>query len=118
MNLLAEVPGEKYTEEINQIKLSCNLNLAMCYLQLKKYSLAAENCNRALRIDENNVKALFRRGKSKYAQKLYEEAKKDFELAIEKDPGNTAAKKQRNLCDKQIKYQKEKEKKMYARMFS
>merc|ERR1711879_989878 len=118
INLLTKVPGEKFTEEIEQIKLSCHLNLAMCYLHLKKNKLATENCNMALRIDENNVKALFRRGKSKYAQKLFEEAKKDFELAVEKDPSNTAAKKQRNLCDKQIQYQKEKEKKMYAKMFA
>lgn len=90
----------------------------MCYINLKKHNLATENCNLAIRIDENNVKAYFRRGKSKYAQKQFEDAKKDFAIAFEKDPSNTTAKKQMNLCDKQIANQKEREKKMYAKMFA
>jgi len=118
INLLAEVPGEKYKEEIDRTKLSCYLNLAMSYINLKKFQLAIENCNLALRLEENNVKALFRRGKAKYGMKQYPEAKEDFELALQHDADNTAAKKQANLCDKQIKLQREREKKMYAKMFS
>lgn len=118
MNLLAEVPGEKYKEEIEQTRLSCFLNLAMSYINVKKYQLAIENCNLALRIEENNTKALFRRGKGKYCQKLYEEAKVDFDLVLRYDESNTQAKKQRNLCDQQIKLQKDREKKMYSKMFN
>jgi len=118
INLLSEIPGDKFTEDINTTKLSCHLNLGMCYINLKKYKLCIENCNMALRIDENNVKALFRRGKSKYLMKQYEEAKKDFVAAVDIDPSNTAAKKQINLCDKQMHLQKEREKKMYAKMFA
>jgi len=118
INLLAEVPGDKYTEEIDRTKLSCYLNLAMSYINLKKFQLAIENCNLALRLEENNVKALFRRGKAKYGLKQFAEAKEDFELALQYEPDNTATKKQRALCDKQMKLQRDREKKMYAKMFS
>jgi len=118
INLLAEVQGEKYTEEITRTQLSCYLNLAMSYLNLKKFSLSIENCNLALRLEEKNVKALFRRGKAKFGLKQYAEAKEDFELALQYEPTNTTAKKQSALCDKQMKLQRDREKKMYAKMFS
>jgi len=118
INLLAEVAGEKLQEEVQQVKLACHLNLAVGYLQLKKFTLAIENCNMALRIDETNVKAFFRRGKGYYMTKKYIEAKEDFQKAVDLDPSNTQAKKQILLCDKQMQLEKEREKKMYSKMFA
>ena len=118
LTLLMEIPGDKFSDEIQQTKLTCYLNLSMCYLNLKKYSFAVDNCESALRIDEKNVKAFFRMGKANYALKKYEDAKKNFSSLLQLEPENKDAIKQLALTDKAIKIQQENEKKMYANMFA
>ena len=94
------------------------MNLAQCYINLKQYNLAVGNCDLALRLDVNNTKALFRRGKAYYSLKKFEDAKKDFAEVVVKDPSNTLAAKQITVVDKAIALEKQKEKQMYAKMFS
>ena len=42
----------------------CHANKAEAYLRLKEYQSAAESASKALELDENNVKARYRRGKA------------------------------------------------------
>lgn len=94
------------------------MNLAQSYLNLKQYNLAISNCDYALRLDSNNTKAIFRRGKANYSLRKFDEAKKDFAEVVAKDPSNTLAAKQIAVVDKAIALEKQKEKQMYAKMFS
>jgi len=99
------------------LRLAAYLNLAMCYLKMQEPSQALENCDKALEMDESNEKALFRRGEARFAMKEFEKARGDFQRVVQLYPANKAAKSQVALCQKQIKEQHEKDKRLYANMF-
>jgi len=104
--------------EVKQIKLACYLNLALCYLKSPgKETKVIQNCDEALTLEPNNVKALFRRGSAYLANKEYEKAKKDFKAALQSDPNNKAAQRQLAIAEKRIQEQAQKEKNMCAKMF-
>lgn len=72
----------------------------------------------ALEIEKSNVKALFRRAQCHVQLSKLEDARKDLDAALQIEPNNAAVKKELALVEKKIAAQKEKEKKMYSKMFS
>ncbi|XP_030645977.1 peptidyl-prolyl cis-trans isomerase FKBP4 [Chanos chanos] len=104
-------------EKARTLRLAAHLNLAMCYLKLQEGSPAYENCNKALELDENNEKALFRRGEALFVMKEFDRARADFQRVTQLYPANKAAKSQVLLCQKHMKEQHEKDKRLYANMF-
>ncbi|KAJ8411227.1 hypothetical protein AAFF_G00172330 [Aldrovandia affinis] len=99
------------------LRLAAHLNLAMCYLKMHEQSQALESCDKALELDDCNEKALFRRGEALFAMKEFERARMDFQKVVQLYPANKAAKAQVVLCQRQIKEQHEKDKRLYANMF-
>ena len=57
---------EENKEKRNTIKLATHLNIAMCQIKLGDYTAAREECDNALELDVNNVKAYFRRATVRY----------------------------------------------------
>ncbi|XP_053741301.1 peptidyl-prolyl cis-trans isomerase FKBP4 [Synchiropus splendidus] len=112
----SSLSGEEETKA-KALKLAAHLNLAMCYLKLQEPNQALESCDKALEMDGSNEKALFRRGEALYGMKEFERAKEDFQRVLQLYPANKAAKSQVVLCQKQIKEQREKDKRIYANMF-
>eukprot|EP00958_Prasinococcus_capsulatus_P007906 scaffold740_cov405-Prasinococcus_capsulatus_cf.AAC.9 len=66
--------------------LRCNKAAALLKLQL--FSPALAECNQALRIDPDSVKALFRRAQARRGLKLYSQAVEDLEKALRLEPRN------------------------------
>ena len=64
--------------KVEDLRLSCFLNLAQCHLKTADYSAAAETASKALEIDPVNCKALYRRGVARLKQGFLEEAKADL----------------------------------------
>ncbi|XP_034942367.1 FK506-binding protein 59 isoform X2 [Chelonus insularis] len=108
---------DKAKEERDKILLAGYLNLALFYLKSNEHFEAKNVCTKALEMDINNEKALFRRGQALLALSLPEEAIKDFEKIKEIEPKNTAAIKQISVCSSMIRKNHEKDKKLYANMF-
>lgn len=98
--------------------LAAHLNLAMSYLKMDDCFQAVEQCNKALELDTKNVKAIFRRGQARVQTSEYEEAKVDFEEVLALEPDNKAAKNQVTICNQRIKQFNDKQKKLYAGMFT
>lgn len=99
------------------LQLAAHLNLAMCFLKLQEPNQALENCDKALEMDAANEKALFRRGEALFGMKEFDRARDDFQRVVQLYPSNKAAKSQVALCQKRIKEQHEKDKRIYANMF-
>ncbi|XP_054159035.1 peptidyl-prolyl cis-trans isomerase FKBP4-like [Oppia nitens] len=103
--------------QTNELLLAGYLNLAMAYIKVENYLDAIKNCDKALDIDADNVKGLFRRGQAYFGQKDYELSRTDFNAVLKLDPNNKAAKNQLTLSVAAIKAQLDKEKTTYRNMF-
>lgn len=104
-------------QEVNSLKLSANLNLSLSYLKLQNYFDARDSATEALKFDENNEKAYFRRGQALLSLGEPHLATKDFNEVLRLEPNNKAGQAQLVACQKQIKEQLSREKKIYANMF-
>ena len=104
-------------EEVNGVKLSLNLNLALAYLKLENPDQALRVCNEAIGIDDSNTKALYRRASVYYEKKSWDLANKDVKAALKIAPDDKAVKKLQQKIEAQLQRQKQKEKKMAQKMF-
>ncbi|XP_036145842.1 FK506-binding protein 59 [Monomorium pharaonis] len=104
-------------KEKDSLLIAGHLNLALCYLKTNENLLARDECTKALELDPQNEKALFRRGQAHLGLSSPEIAVNDFQEVLKVSPKNTAASKQILICNALIKKQLAKEKKLYANMF-
>uniref|UniRef100_A0A8C5PJ70 peptidylprolyl isomerase n=1 Tax=Leptobrachium leishanense TaxID=445787 RepID=A0A8C5PJ70_9ANUR len=96
---------------------AASLNLAACFLKLGEHRNALEHCNKALEMDSNNEKGLFRRGEAYFGINEPERARDDFAKVVQLYPGNKAARAHIGQCQVRIRQQQERERKIYANMF-
>ncbi|XP_053980560.1 protein unc-45 homolog B [Hylaeus volcanicus] len=80
----------KLTDEDNSEKAVYYKNRAAAYLKQKEYNKAVMDCDEALKICQNDPKALFRRCQALEALERFEEAYRDARYIISADPGNKA----------------------------
>ncbi|KAG9080939.1 hypothetical protein FS749_007849 [Ceratobasidium sp. UAMH 11750] len=66
------------------------LNRAAAYLKLNKNEDAERDCSTVLKLQPNNVKAMFRRAQARVGLGKLTEARADLVIAAKADPGNTA----------------------------
>jgi len=97
------VQEEKYEEAVKYysqcIVFNANepvpfVNRALCYLKLDKPKKAESDCSKALNLQPNNIKALFRRAMARKAGEKYKESLQDLTTLIKLDPKNTVAQKE------------------------
>lgn len=109
--------SEEEKAPAKEVELAGHLNLAMCYLKMADYVQARAHCDKALGVDKDNVKGLFRRGQALVKLNEPELARADFQRVLQLDPANKAAAHQAQLCLAQIRQARAHEKKIYANMF-
>nr|GEV99139.1 peptidyl-prolyl cis-trans isomerase FKBP42 [Tanacetum cinerariifolium] len=107
----------KYQDMALAVKNPCHLNIAACLIKLKRYEEAIAQCTIVLAEDQNNVKALFRRGKAKSELGQTDAAREDFLKARKFAPEDKAISKELRVLaeDDKIVYQKQKE--LYKGLF-
>jgi len=98
--------------------LAARLNLAACQLKLGDNSKVVEHCNEALSLQADSTKAFFRRAQAYQAKKDYSLAVADFNKVVELEPANKAAKNGVAACKREQQKEHQREKKLYANMFS
>lgn len=117
-----EVSREHLEEEVQQklepTALSCFLNTAACQLKMQLWQDALDSCNEAVELNEANTKALFRRAQAWQGLKEYSKAMIDLKKAQEITPEDKAISNEMKRVQLKIQEEKEKEKKIYAKMFA
>uniref|UniRef100_A0A8C1IV06 peptidylprolyl isomerase n=1 Tax=Cyprinus carpio TaxID=7962 RepID=A0A8C1IV06_CYPCA len=105
-------------KKLEPTALSCILNTAACKLKLKLWQEAIESCDEALELNQTNTKALFRRAQAWQGLKEFNKAMGDLKKAQEIAPDDKAIGNEMLKLKQQVKEEKEKEKKIYAKMFA
>ncbi|XP_068181639.1 peptidyl-prolyl cis-trans isomerase D [Antennarius striatus] len=117
-----EVSGDQLEEEVQQklepTALSCHLNTAACMLKMQQWQDALDSCNEALEINHTNTKALFRRAQAWQGLKEYSKAMNDLKTAQGIAPEDKAITNEMKRVQLKVQEEKEKEKKIYAKMFA
>ncbi|XP_078437287.1 FKBP-type peptidyl-prolyl cis-trans isomerase family protein [Wolffia australiana] len=107
----------KYRDMALAVKNPCHLNTAACLIKLKRYGDAIGQCSIVLAEDENNVKALFRRGKARAELGQTDSAKEDFQKAKKLSPEDKTIIKELRLLAEQERALYQKQKEIYKGIF-
>ncbi|XP_057802761.1 peptidyl-prolyl cis-trans isomerase FKBP42-like isoform X2 [Salvia miltiorrhiza] len=107
----------KYRDMALAVKNPCHLNMAACLIKLKRYDEAIAQCGIVLVEDENNVKALFRRGKARAELGQVDAAREDFLKARKYAPEDKAIAKELRLLAEHDKAVYQKQKELYKGLF-
>ncbi|XAR63457.1 Peptidylprolyl isomerase [Bertholletia excelsa] len=107
----------KYRDMALAVKNPCHLNMAACLIKLKRYEEAITQCSIVLVEDENNVKALFRRGKARSELGQTDAAREDFLKAKKFTPEDKAIARELRLLAEHDKAVYQKQKELYKGLF-
>nr|GMD45344.1 peptidyl-prolyl cis-trans isomerase FKBP42 [Ipomoea batatas] len=107
----------KYRDMALAVKNPCHLNMAACLLKLNRYDEAIAQCSIVLVEDENNVKALFRRGKARAELGQTDAAREDFLKARKFAPQDKAISQELRLLAEHDKAVYQKQKELYKGLF-
>ena len=67
------------------------MNIALCLMKLKEWKKAKSICSKIIEVDDDVVKAWYRRGECSMNLEKFDEAKDDFLQVIRLDSTNKAA---------------------------
>lgn len=109
--------GNDIAEDSKELYINCHNNAAMCLLKIKSYGATVTACSSVLKVDNKNVKALYRRGVALTKTEDFSQARKDLAAAYNIDKDNKAVRKAYNDLKVNIAAAKQKEKNMFANMF-
>ncbi|NWV90114.1 RPAP3 protein, partial [Machaerirhynchus nigripectus] len=88
-------------------------NRASAFYRMKKFSVAESDCNLALALDKNYIKAYARRGAARFALKNLQGAKEDYEKVLELDANNFEAKNELKKIDQALSSKENSEQKEF-----
>ena len=108
---------ESLENKIGVLRIILYNNMAECHLNRKNYEHAITLCCKVLKKDENNVKALYRRGIAYGNLKNVEKAVEDLKKVLSIDPNNSLAREKYNLYNEQWQAANERYERIVKRMF-
>ncbi|XP_035734198.1 peptidyl-prolyl cis-trans isomerase FKBP4-like [Vespa mandarinia] len=104
-------------KNINTLRIILYNNLAGCHIIRENYEHVIKLCNKILEKDENNIKALYRRGVAYGKLRNIENAVFDLKKVVTLEPHNAAAKEQFLIYNQKLQEANQKCKDMIKRMF-
>ena len=115
--LVGKEPPLNILEEVTKLKCQCYLNLGACQMQAENYSAVIDNCSKALCLDSNNIKGLYRRAQALCKLDDYTSAVEDLKKAKTLEKGNTAVDRLLVVAEAKVKSQEEKMSHAMSKMF-
>ena len=110
--------SDEEKKSIFSLHLSCNLNAAASCVKLEKWKDAIKYADDALKLEETNVKAMWRKAQALRSQGDTDDAKDVVIKAIRLDPKNKALRDELELIRKDFAAQSEKQKALFGTMFT
>lgn len=104
-------------EQCKSLLMALQTNLSMVCFQQQKYSQSANVASKALEVDPDNVKALYRRAIANRKRGFADEAKKDLKKAVSLDPQNTTVRKEWVVLKKELEDSKKAQKESLRKAF-
>jgi tetratricopeptide (TPR) repeat protein len=105
------------SDAVDVLKLSLFNNSAAALIKAGDFAEAAASASKALAVDADNVKALWRRGEARMQFGMLGEAKKDLVAAAKLDPKNKTIRKTYAALKKKVADAKAVEKKQFGGLF-
>jgi len=105
-------------KESEAFEISVRLNLSLVNKNIANFKKAIEHADAALRLNPQNVKALYRRAQARIGQSDYDLAKADLKQALEKEPDNQDIKSELKSLEARIREAEKREKSMFNKMFA
>ncbi|CAJ0587853.1 unnamed protein product, partial [Mesorhabditis spiculigera] len=106
------------SEKRDALMVAAYLNMALAYSQLNEEVETVAACDKALKMDPKNVKALYRKGCAKLSFADFDEAVAIFTEIRHIEPNNKAAQQQILLCKQRSKEFEQSERRRYKRLFA
>lgn len=102
ISLEHDVPSGEEGMDIKGLKLSCYLNIAACQMRHHNFESVVKNSTKALNLQPNNAKALYRRGSAYVELQEYEKAQEDLLAAHQLEPKNQAIARQLQILKSRV----------------
>lgn len=109
--------GKEAEQKLSDLRLILYNNMAGCQLNCKNNEYVVSLCDKVLNKDENNVKALYRRGMAYGNLNNVEKAFADFKHILTLQPQNARAKEQYKIYNVKVQEANQKCNDMVKRMF-
>ena len=97
-----EADTTKLSGEVRSTYIAVRSNRAQCYLNLRNFKRAIEDCDAVLKLDKTHTKALYRRGIAHKSKDKEELAYRDFLLLLDIDPTNKKALREKTRIGKSM----------------
>lgn len=101
---------------VDTIKCTINMNLSICKINLKKYDDAIGYLQEVLRVDKDNLKAIYRIAYCQLQLEKFEEAKKYIEEGLKIDSTNTDFIELNKQIDNKIKENENNSRKFFKKL--
>jgi len=103
-------------KEVDTMKSSINMNLSICKINLKKFEEAISYCQEALRIDKNNIKAIYRIAYSYLQMEKLDDSNKYVQEGLKINPTNQDFIDLKNQIDKKAKELEDNSRKFFKKL--
>ena len=107
-----------HKKKVLMLENTIRCNLSQCYINLKRYSEAIEECNTVITTDDTNEKAYYRKGKALGHLQEWEQSIAVLKQGLVILPNSSSIQAELNLQLKALKEFKEKERKKYSKLFA
>jgi len=104
-------------DQVKTLLLGLQNNMAMIYAKQEKYKQALDVTKKALEVDSENLKALFRKGQMQRLLGDYDAAKETLKVGLKVDPESKDIKKEMALLKKKVDDEKKRAKKAFGGAF-
>ena len=114
----AEFDRPDQNNKANELIFTSYSNMALCHWKLNEFAACIRDCDKALELNPNHEKCLYRRGQSQMSMCSYEEAIEDFQAVLKLNPNNNEAKQSIDICRDHLKTYQKQEKQLYTKIFT